>query len=76
MLDILAGNVSIRSSINFTFYKNIPVTRTCLATPDDVLIIGFHNLLNIKPNSYLLHHGLVKRITIYTKGFCITLPCD
>ena len=26
--NILAGNVSIRPSINFTFYKNIPVIRT------------------------------------------------
>ena len=40
--NILAGNLSIRPSINFTIYKNIPVIRTLYSTPDDVLITGFH----------------------------------
>ena len=40
--NILARNVSIRPYINFTSYKNIPVIRTFVSTPDDVLITGFH----------------------------------
>ena len=46
--NILAGNVSIRLSINFTSYKNIPVIRTCFSTPNDVLITGFHCTVFVK----------------------------
>ena len=46
-MNILAGNVSIRPSINFTSCKNIPVIRTFFSTPYDVLITGsfsFHSI--------------------------------
>ena len=61
--NILARNVSIRPSINFTFYKNIPVIRTFFSTPDDVLITGFHCIIltytTLSGQRYLCHKWLI-----------------